>query len=143
MPRPVAPPSPALSLRDRVSSIKRLIVPNNNKSTPDTPNKKEGTFHSIIHLMKKGDFTFLSYLIVQQLPISRPETPNSDTSTKLPSLAMERIKIHTNNARDRMEIMQKRYHDYQDSLKSDQSNSNRASMNASPFEVCWVFFICD
>lgn len=141
MPRPVAPPSPALSLRDRVSSIKRLIVPNNNKSTPDTPYKKEGTFYSIIsHLMKMEDFTFLSYLTVQQLPMSRPETPNSDTSSKLPSLAMERIKIHTNNARDRMEIMQKRYHDYQDSLKSGQSNSNRALMNASPFEVCWVFF---
>lgn len=65
MPRPVAPPSPALSLRDRVSSIKRLIVPNNNKSTPDTPNKKEGTFYFIIHLMKKKDFTFLSYRFQQ------------------------------------------------------------------------------
>lgn len=40
--RPVAPPSPALSLRERVSSFKRLIVPGN-KSTPDTPNNKEGS----------------------------------------------------------------------------------------------------
>lgn len=74
---------------------------------------------------------------VQQLINSRPGTPNSDTSAKLPSLAMERIKIHTNNAKDRMEIMQKRYHEYQDSLKANGNNdSNRASMNASPFEVC-------
>ncbi|XP_031617064.1 uncharacterized protein LOC116336963 isoform X2 [Contarinia nasturtii] len=108
--QPVAPPSPALSLRDRVSSIKRFIVPGN--KSPETPNKKE----------------------VQQIN-SRPGTPNSDCSTKLPSLAMERIKIHTNNAKDRMEIMQKRYHDYQDSLKTGgSSDSNRASMNASPFE---------
>lgn len=54
MPRPVAPPSPALSLRDRVSSIKRLIVPNNNKSTPGTPNKKEGTFYYTFD--EKGKF---------------------------------------------------------------------------------------
>lgn len=50
---------------------------------------------------------------------------------------MERIKIHTNNARDRMEILQKRYHEYQDSMKTGgNGDSNRASMNASPFEVC-------
>lgn len=111
--RPVAPPSPALSLRERVSSnLKRFIVPGN--KSPDTPNKKE----------------------VQQIN-SRPGTPNSDCSSKLPSFAMERIKIQTNNAKDRMEIMQKRYHDYQDSLKTGgSSDSNRASMNASPFEVC-------
>lgn len=54
---------------------------------------------------------------------------------------MERIKIHTNNARDRMEIMQKRYHEYQDSLKTGDTNVhlNRASLNASPFEVCMTF----
>lgn len=52
---------------------------------------------------------------------------------------MERIKIQTNNARDRMEIMQKRYHEYKDSLKTDgNSDSNRASLNASPFEVCYL-----
>lgn len=78
---------------------------------------------------------------VQQISNSRPETPNSDTSSKLPSFAMERIKVHTNNARDRMEIMQKRYHEYQDSLKTGgHSEMNRASMNASPFEV--GFNIC-
>lgn len=54
---------------------------------------------------------------------------------------MERIKIHTSNARDRMEIMQKRYHEYQDSLRSGDANSDsrRASMNASPFEVCTFY----
>lgn len=73
-----------------------------------------------------------------QPAIIRPETPNSDTSsTKLPSLAMERIKIRTNNARDRMEIMQKRYHEYKESLEllNDTNNTRRASLNASPFEV--------
>lgn len=81
----------------------------------------------------------LVLLITVQTPIhSRPGTPNSESSAKLPSLAMERIKIHTNNARDRMEIMQKRYHEYQDSLKMGDTNSdsNRGSLNASPFEVC-------
>lgn len=33
----------------------------------------------------------------------------------MPSLAMERIKIRAGNARDRMEIMQKHYHDYMES----------------------------
>lgn len=51
---------------------------------------------------------------------------------------MERIKIHTNNARDRMEIMQKRYHEYKDSIQNGNSDSNRASLNASPFEVCYL-----
>lgn len=77
--------------------------------------------------------------LVQQTINSRPGTPNSDTSSvKLPSLAMERIKIHTSNAMDRMEIMQKRYHEYKNSLKNGDANSDsrRASMNASPFEVC-------
>lgn len=51
---------------------------------------------------------------------------------------MERIKVHTNNARDRMEIMQKRYHEYKDSQKTNgNGDSNRASLNASPFEVCY------
>lgn len=77
---------------------------------------------------------FFSFVILAPFAMPpRPETPNSDTSSKLPSLAMERIKIHTNNARDRMEIMQKRYHDYQESIKSD--NRNRSPMNASPNEV--------
>lgn len=63
---------------------------------------------------------------------------------------MERIKIHTSNARDRMEIMQKRYHEYQDSLKIGDANSDsrRTSLNASPFEVCILnsiicYFHCD
>lgn len=135
--RPVAPPSPALSLRDRVSSIKRLIVPNN-KSNTETPNKKEGSSPNLGMIFKLNFMFFPFPFAVQQLSSSRPVTPNSDSSTKLPSLAMERIKIHTNNARDRMEIMQKRYHEYQDSMKSDHSSSNRTSMNASPFEVCLV-----
>lgn len=91
------------------------------------------------------------YSSVQQTTInSRPGTPNSDSSSKFPSLAMERIKIHTSNARDRMEIMQKRYHEYQDSLKigDASSDSRRTSLNASPFEVCIYLtqsydFLCD
>lgn len=78
------------------------------------------------------------FAVQQQQLNSRPGTPNSDTSSKLPSLAMERIKIHTNNARDRMEIMQKRYHEYKDSIQNGNSDSNRASLNASPFEVCYL-----
>lgn len=39
--RPQAPPSPALSLRERVSSIKRLIVPGSKNAT-ETQQKKEG-----------------------------------------------------------------------------------------------------
>lgn len=73
--------------------------------------------------------------LAQSPPVPRSETPNSDSSAKLPSLAMERIKIHTNNARDRMEIMQKRYHEYKESLK-DGSNQNLTTINASPNEVC-------
>lgn len=115
---PQAPPSPALSLRERVSSIKRLIVPGGKNSTK-TPQEKENSQ--------------LSNFLAQSASQQRPETPNSDTSTKLPSLAMERIKIHTNNARDRMEIMQKRYHEYQESMKND--NGSRSALNCLPSEV--------
>lgn len=118
MQRPQAPPSPALSLRERVSSIKRLIVPGN-KTCTKNPQEKENSQPSS--------------LLVQSASQVRPETPNSDTSTKLPSLAMERIKIQTNNARDRMEIMQKRYHEYQESMKND--NGSRNALNFSPSEV--------
>lgn len=118
MQRPQAPPSPALSLRERVSSIKRLIVPGN-KTCTKTPQEKGNPQ--------------LSSLLVQSASQPRPETPNSDTSTKLPSLAMERIKIQTNNARGRIEIMQKRYHEYQESMKND--NGSRNALNFSPSEV--------
>lgn len=118
MQRPQAPPSPALSLRERVSSIRRLIVPGGKNSTK-TPPEKENSQSSI----------FSAESASQQ----RPQTPNSDTSTKLPSLAMERIKIHTNNARDRMEIMQKRYHEYQESMKND--NGSHSALNCLPSEV--------
>lgn len=42
-----------------------------------------------------------------------------------------------------MEIMQKRYHDYQESINKSGTNndSNRSSMNASPFEVCFEYLI--
>lgn len=74
---------------------------------------------------------------VQQKTPSRPATPNSDsstlTATKLPSLAMERIKIHTTAAFDRMSIMQKRYHEHQEALRST-SDLSRQPSNASQFE---------
>lgn len=118
MQRPQAPPSPALSLRERVSSIKRLIVPGQKNSTKTIQEKEN---------------LQLSSFLAQSATNLRPETPNSDTSTKLPSLAMERIKIQTNNARDRMEIMQKRYHEYQESMKDE--NGSRNALNNLPSEV--------
>lgn len=123
MQRPQPPPSPALSLRETVSSIKRLIVPGSKNSTKTPPEKENSQ---------------LSSFLAQSVSRPRPETPNSDTSSKLPSLAMERIKIQTNNARDRMEIMQKRYHEYQESMKND--NGSRTALNFLPSEVLATCF---
>lgn len=133
MQRPKAPPSPALSLRERVSSIKRLIVPSS-KNNSESSQKHEGrTSISFSNEIFVSKYVFL-FCVVQP---PRSETPNSDSSAKLPSLAMERIKIQTNNARDRMEIMQKRYHEYQEQVKSASSvNINRTAMDESPTEVC-------
>lgn len=46
---------------------------------------------------------------------------------------MERIKIHTTAAFDRMSIMQKRYHEHQEALRST-SDLSRQPSNASQFE---------
>lgn len=119
MQRPQAPPSPALSLRERVSSIKRLI---GSKNSTKTAQEKESSQ--------------MPNFVAQSATPPRSETPNSDASSKLPSLAMERIKIQTNNARDRMEIMQKRYHEYQESLKND--NGSRTALNFPSSEVLFT-----
>lgn len=46
---------------------------------------------------------------------------------------MERIKIHTTAAFDRMSIMQKRYHEHQEALRST-SDLSRPNSNASQFD---------
>lgn len=46
---------------------------------------------------------------------------------------MERIKIQTTNALDRMSIMQKRYHEHQEALRST-SDLSRQPSNASQFD---------
>lgn len=46
---------------------------------------------------------------------------------------MERIKIQTTNAFDRMSIMQKRYHEHQEALRST-SDLSRQPSNASQFD---------
>lgn len=64
---------------------------------------------------------------------------------------MERIKIQTSNALDRMEIMQKRYHEYQEAIKAAGGSSqdvSRPPINVLPSHVCRIlpFFptsICD
>lgn len=71
-------------------------------------------------------------ILVQERSQSRPSTPNSTDSSapKLPSLAMERIKIHTTAALGRMANMQQRYQQHQDMIKSNTDLSRRTS-NAS------------
>lgn len=60
-----------------------------------------------------------------------------------PSLAMERIKIHTTAALDRMNIMQKRYHEHQDLAKSNGcSDLSRRTSNASQFDDSNVSCTC-
>lgn len=87
----------------------------------------------------------MHHFSVQQKSQSRPVTPNSEsstsTATKLPSLAMERIKIQTTAAFDRMSIMQKRYHEHQEALRST-SDLSRHPSNASQFEDSNVSWIC-
>lgn len=40
--RPEPPPSPSLSIRDRMGSLRRIINPGN-RPLPDTPKQKPGT----------------------------------------------------------------------------------------------------
>lgn len=79
---------------------------------------------------------------------SRPTTPNSiisdATTTKLPSLAMERIKIQNRSALDRMASMQQRYQQHQEMINSN-AELNRRTSNGSQFDdinvSLWVLLI--
>lgn len=55
---------------------------------------------------------------------------------------MERIKIQTTNALDRMSIMQKRYHEHQEALRST-SDLSRQPSNASQFDDSNVSSMAD
>lgn len=73
---------------------------------------------------------------------SRPSTPNStDSAPKLPSLAMERIKIHNTAALDRMTAMQQRYQQHQEMISSN-NELNRRNSSASQFEETNVSVQC-
>lgn len=75
---------------------------------------------------------------------SRPTTPNSTasdaTATKLPSLAMERIKIQNRAALDRMASMQQRYQQHQEMVNSNME-LNRRTSNGSQFDDVHVSFL--
>ncbi|XP_059617781.1 E3 ubiquitin-protein ligase lubel-like [Phlebotomus argentipes] len=107
-PRPQPPPSPALSLREKMSSLKRIIAPSN-RPLPSTPNS------------------------------SRPQTPTSVTSSgsafdsikKQPSVEMGKIQSHKSATLDRMTLLQQRYRQHQEAMKSGSDSSRRPSTTSN------------
>ncbi|XP_062707215.1 E3 ubiquitin-protein ligase lubel isoform X15 [Aedes albopictus] len=104
---PQPPPSPALSLREKMNSLKRFIHPSN-RPLPDPPENKIHSSTSSLDTASKRSF-----------PIG---TPKSMSST------MEKIQNNTAATLDRMTMLQQRYRQHQEAMRSDNDRSRRASL---------------
>lgn len=139
-PRPQAPPSPSLSIREKV---KRMISPGN-RALPELPKPKEGKSTTCTIAVTKL-IIFPSNQAPPQ-PQSRPTTPLSESSTKShKSLQMTRIQNQTSAALSRMAILQQRYQDHQEMLRSNGDLNHRSSMdlngqNVSDLSTFVIYF---
>lgn len=121
--RPEPPPSPSLSLRERMGSLKRIISPGQ-RPLPDTPTT-----------------TAKPAGLPVSRPPSRPTTPTSgnhnpfDAIQKPPSITMEKIKNHTSATLDRMSILQQRYRQHQEIMRSSGVDLSRRTSNTSQGDI--------
>uniref|UniRef100_A0A182XZN1 Uncharacterized protein n=1 Tax=Anopheles stephensi TaxID=30069 RepID=A0A182XZN1_ANOST len=107
---PPPPPSPALSLREKMNSLKRFIHPSN-RPLPDPPENKIHSSNSSLDTVSKR---------------SPSIGPNRSVST-----TMEKIQSNTAATLDRMTLLQQRYRQHQEAMKSDGDRSRRASLTSN------------
>uniref|UniRef100_A0A182S9S3 Uncharacterized protein n=1 Tax=Anopheles maculatus TaxID=74869 RepID=A0A182S9S3_9DIPT len=107
---PPPPPSPALSLREKMNSLKRFIHPSN-RPLPDPPENKIHSSNSSLDTVSKR---------------SPSIAPNRSVST-----TMEKIQNNTAATLDRMTLLQQRYRQHQEAMKSDGDRSRRASLTSN------------
>uniref|UniRef100_A0A4Y0BFM2 RanBP2-type domain-containing protein n=1 Tax=Anopheles funestus TaxID=62324 RepID=A0A4Y0BFM2_ANOFN len=106
---PQPPPSPALSLREKMNSLKRFIHPSN-RPLPDPPENKIHSSNSSLDTVSKR---------------SPSVGPRSVSTT------MEKIQNNTAATLDRMTLLQQRYRQHQEAMKSDGDRSRRASLTSN------------
>ncbi|XP_062545752.1 E3 ubiquitin-protein ligase lubel isoform X2 [Armigeres subalbatus] len=104
---PQPPPSPALSLREKMNSLKRFIHPSN-RPLPDPPENKIHSSTSSLDTVSKRSFS--------------TGAPRSVSST------MEKIQNNTAATLDRMTMLQQRYRQHQETMRTDSDRSRRASL---------------
>uniref|UniRef100_A0A182JSC7 Uncharacterized protein n=1 Tax=Anopheles christyi TaxID=43041 RepID=A0A182JSC7_9DIPT len=107
---PPPPPSPALSLREKMNSLKRFIHPSN-RPLPDPPENKIHSSNSSLDTVSKRS------------PSIGPSRSVSST--------MEKIQNNTAATLDRMTLLQQRYRQHQEAMKSDGDRSRRASLTSN------------
>uniref|UniRef100_A0A182THD6 RanBP2-type domain-containing protein n=1 Tax=Anopheles melas TaxID=34690 RepID=A0A182THD6_9DIPT len=107
---PPPPPSPALSLREKMNSLKRFIHPSN-RPLPDPPENKIHSSNSSLDTVSKR---------------SPSIGPNRSVSS-----TMEKIQNNTAATLDRMTLLQQRYRQHQEAMKSDGDRSRRASLTSN------------
>lgn len=109
------PPSPSLSLRERMSTLKRMIVPGSNRST--TTNGSGTPPPPVPSRPPTG---------------ARPVTPLGgnpfDAIQKPPSITMEKIKQQQSATLDRMSMLQQRYRQSQLDLRAATAASPTGGM---------------
>ncbi|XP_055643481.1 E3 ubiquitin-protein ligase lubel isoform X3 [Toxorhynchites rutilus septentrionalis] len=104
---PQPPPSPALSLREKMNSLKRFIHPSN-RPLPDPPEQKIHSSNSSLDSIAK----------------------RSPAGGKSMSSTMEKIQNNTAATLDRMTLLQQRYRQHQEAMK-DEDRSRRASLTSN------------
>uniref|UniRef100_A0AAG5DTU1 RBR-type E3 ubiquitin transferase n=1 Tax=Anopheles atroparvus TaxID=41427 RepID=A0AAG5DTU1_ANOAO len=108
---PPPPPSPALSLREKMNSLKRFIHPSN-RPLPDPPENKIHSSNSSLDTVSK-------------------RSPSVGMSRAV-STTMEKIQNNTAATLDRMTLLQQRYRQHQETMKSgDGDRSRRASLTSN------------
>lgn len=108
---PPPPPSPALSLREKMNSLKRFIHPSN-RPLPDPPENKIHSSNSSLDTVSK-------------------RSPSGGMSRSV-STTMEKIQNNTAATLDRMTLLQQRYRQHQETMKSgDGDRSRRASLTSN------------
>ncbi|XP_058061611.1 E3 ubiquitin-protein ligase lubel [Anopheles bellator] len=108
---PPPPPSPALSLREKMNSLKRFIHPSN-RPLPDPPENKIHSSNSSIDSTSK-------------------RSPSTTSTARSMSTTMEKIQNNTAATLDRMTLLQQRYRQHQEAMKSDGDRSRRASLTSN------------
>lgn len=101
-----------MSLREKMSSLKRIIAPSN-RPLPDTPQSSR-----------------------PQTPNSVSSGSVFDSIKKQPSVEMGKIQSHKSATLDRMALLQERYRQHQEAMRADSERGRRPSTTSN-----WEFAV--